>query len=369
MAFTWDLSGKRVAVALSGGVDSAVVAALLKEQGADVVCLTMLVQKTDTAEAAAQIARNIGVEHYIIDLTARFESCVMEAFADSYLRGQTPSPCVHCNRHLKFGDLMEVAKEKGCEALATGHYVRRREGNSGTKLHQAIDLSRDQSYFLFSLSQEQLNFSRFPLGDKTKKDIRAMAQERGLPFADKKDSQDICFVPDGDYVSVVERLRPEAKRSGNIVDQEGCVLGQHDGIIHFTVGQRKGLGLSARAGDDNDPLYVVALDAAKGEVAVGPREALARKQVELRDLNWLDREVPAEGLVVTVRLRSTQQPVPARFFREGEAGGRIVLDEPMYGVSPGQAGVIYHESRVLGGGWIVEGGQGEKEAKESPKAP
>ncbi|HBM91220.1 MAG TPA: tRNA 2-thiouridine(34) synthase MnmA, partial [Rhodospirillaceae bacterium] len=196
MSFTENLSGKRIAVALSGGVDSAVVAALLKEQGAEIVGLTMRVQETDDMQEATQLAQWLRLEHYIIDLTARFKSCVMDAFADSYLRGETPSPCVHCNRHLKFGSLMEAAKEKGCVALATGHYARRRESPSGgAELHQAIDPLRDQSYFLFSLSPEQINFLRFPLGDKTKKEVRALAQERGIPSADKKDSQDICFVP------------------------------------------------------------------------------------------------------------------------------------------------------------------------------
>lgn len=354
--YTWDLAGRRVAVALSGGVDSAVTASLLKEQGADVIAMTLLLQEHDDGHEASVIAKMLGVPHRVIDARSRFKSCVMDEFAESYLRGETPNPCVLCNKKLKFGDLVDAAKAEGVDVLATGHYARRQDGPHGPELHQGLDLQRDQSYFLFSLSNEQISFLRFPLGDRNKEDVRALARDAGLPVSEKKDSQDICFVPDGDYVSVLETLCPGARKVGNIVDMNGNVLGQHQGVIHYTIGQRKGLGINDRAGEDNDPLYVVRIDAAHGEVVVGPRDALGCKQVFLKEMNWLGGDVPIDGQLVTARLRSTQKPAPARFFLDVEAGeGHLVLESPMYGISPGQAGVIYHETRLLGGGWIALG--------------
>lgn len=347
------LTNARVAVALSGGVDSAVTAALLKDLGADVVALTMRLQKDDQPEDAVRVAQTLGIPHHIIDMTEPFASCVIAEFAKSYMRGETPVPCALCNRQIKFGLLMDAAKEHGAMALATGHYAQRLETPTGPQLHKGADPLKDQSYFLFALSQAQIDFLRFPLGGFTKEETRALAERYVLPVAQKKDSQDICFVPSGDYVSVLEKLKPEALQGGDIVDQSGCVLGHHKGIVHFTVGQRKGLNLSARTGDHNEPLFVLGLEASTRRVIVGPREALAKQDVTLRDLNWLGEEGGAadlaEGLPVTVRLRSSQQPQSARFFKHE---GVIRLENPVYGVAPGQAGVIYQDSRVLGGGWI-----------------
>lgn len=348
---------ERIAVALSGGVDSAVVAALLKEQGHDVVALTMLLQKQDQPDDAVRVAQVLGIEHHIIDMTGRFAAEVMQPFAASYALGETPVPCALCNRHIKFGALMDKARELGAQAMATGHYVRSVETAEGVQLHKGADLQKDQSYFLFDLSHEQIGFARFPLGELNKGDTRGLAERFALPVARKKDSQDICFVPCGDYASVVEKLRPEALKSGDIVDQQGHVLGRHEGIIHFTVGQRKGLSLSDRKGDHNEPLFVLALDAVKQRVVVGGREALARSTVYLRDVNWLgERLNPASTEVqeveVQVRLRSSQQPVPARFVMRQDGMGQLTLAGPTNGVAKGQAGVMYQGSRLVGGGWI-----------------
>ena len=352
--YTCDLAGLRVAVALSGGVDSAVTAALLKDQGADVIAMTLLLQEHDDGREAEAIAQAIGIPFHVVDARQRFKLCVMDDFAESYFRGETPNPCANCNKKIKFGDLFEAAKAQGAEALATGHYVRRMNGPEGPELHQGVDPQRDQSYFLFGLSNEQLSFLRFPLGDRSKQDVRQIARDFGLNVAAKKDSQDICFVPQGDYVSLLKKMRPEANKAGKIVDRDGHVLGTHSGIVHYTIGQRKGLGLNDRIGENNAPLYVIQIDHETAEVVVGPREALACNEVCLREVNWLARPVSENGQVVTTRLRSTMVPVPARFFMEAATGeGRLVLDMPIYGLSSGQAGVIYHETRLLGGGWIV----------------
>lgn len=372
MSKSSEKSARRVGVALSGGVDSAAAAARLKEQGADVVGLTMLLRPEDDAGDASRVARALDVPLHVFDFRERFRACVVEPFADSYLRGETPNPCVYCNRRLKFGDLAEEAKKLGAYALATGHYARRLETSHGAELHAGADPGRDQSYFLFALSQEQLEFLRFPLSDMSKDEARALAALHALPVAAKKDSQDICFVPDGDYAGVLEKLRPGAERPGEIVDEEGSVLGRHEGIVHFTVGQRRGLNIGDRKGEANEPLFVLRLDATQAQVVVGPRARLARREVFLRDMNWLAQEMDRdrlaeEGAVVAVRLRSTQKLTPARFFmREKDAGssceprdrkekgweGLIRFSEPVFGVSPGQAGVVYAGSRVLGGGWI-----------------
>ncbi|HAX91762.1 MAG TPA: tRNA 2-thiouridine(34) synthase MnmA [Rhodospirillaceae bacterium] len=349
-----DGSALRVAVALSGGVDSAVAAALYKERGADVFALTMRLQDDDNTDDAARVAAALGIPHHIIDLRDLFASCVMDYFADSYLDGETPVPCVRCNRLIKFGALMDAAKEMGAQALVTGHYARRVETPEGAQLHTGDDPARDQSYFLSALTQAQIDFLRFPLAEMTKDDTRAIAASLGLSVAQKPDSQDICFVPCGDYASVLQRLRPEAFTRGNIVDEAGNILGTHDGIAHFTVGQRKGLNLSARKGDNNAPLFVLALDAAKNQVIVGPREALAKRIVTLTDLNWLGGDVPAGGLPVTVKLRSMQAPVAATFHKLDDGkSGEIHLSEPVFGVAAGQAGVMYDGTHLLGGGRIV----------------
>lgn len=344
----------KVAIAMSGGVDSSVVAAMLKEQGCEVIGLTMLLQETDTAEDAIAVAKQLDVEHHCIDLKDKFAENVMGYFADTYAKGETPSPCVKCNRFIKFGALMDVAREHGAEALVTGHYARREEGEGGAELHTGADPRKDQSYFLFSLSQEQIDFVRFPLAALTKDETRAIAEKHNLSVAQKADSQDICFVPDGDYIEVLKLLRPDTIIAGDIVDQEGKVLGKHKGIVYFTIGQRKGLNLSARTGDNNEPLFVIELDAKEKRVIVGPREALSRKTVFINDINWLGTSVPVAGLSVGVRLRSSQQQVPAMFFMDVvERTGLIVLDKPQYGVAKGQAGVIYDGTHVLGGGWIT----------------
>jgi tRNA-specific 2-thiouridylase len=355
----------RVVVAMSGGVDSSVTAALLKEQGYDVVGVTLqlydhgvAVGKTGACCAgqdiqdARQVADRLGIPHYVLDYESRFRAEVMDSFADAYLRGETPVPCIACNRTVKFRDLVKTAHELGAEALATGHYVQRMVGEGGPELHRAADPARDQSYFLFGTTHRQLDFLRFPLGHLPKRETRALAERFGLPVADKPDSQDICFVPNGDYASVVRKLRPEANDPGEIVDMDGKVVGRHDGIVRFTVGQRRGLALGERNGTDNDPLYVVRLEPETRRVVVGPRAALGAQRVALADVNWLGEAPPADGLAVRVKLRSAQPPLPARLFLDGAGGGAVLLDEPAFGVAPGQACVVYDGTRVLGGGWI-----------------
>jgi len=354
----------RVVVAMSGGVDSSVTAALLAEQGYDVVGITL--QLYDQGEMAARkgaccagqdiydarrVAETIGIPHYVLDYESKFANTVMDDFADSYLRGETPIPCVRCNQNVKFRDMLSTAKELGAEALATGHYVRRVMGAQGAELHRAVDDGKDQSYFLFATTREQLDFLRFPLGGLSKPETRALAERFNLPVAQKPDSQDICFVPNGDYASIVSKLRPGAIEPGDIVDEKGHVLGRHEGIIHFTVGQRRGLNLSEREGENNEPFYVIRLDAAKKQVVVGPKTALAQTKISLREINWLGSEVPADGLDIAVKLRSAQTPLPGTFCMTN-GGGMIALAEPAFGVAPGQAGVLYQGERVLGGGWI-----------------
>jgi tRNA-specific 2-thiouridylase len=354
-----------VAVAMSGGVDSSAVAGLLVEAGYRVAGFTLQLYDHGAAIAkkgaccagqdihdARRVAARLGIAHYVLDYETRFRTQVMAPFAASYLAGETPSPCVLCNRTVKFADLLEMSKDLGASALVTGHYVRRLDGPAGPELHRATDPGRDQSYFLFGTTREQLQRLRFPLGDKPKRETRAIAGRLGLEVASKPDSQDICFVPGGRYAEVVRKLRPEAEAPGEIVDLGGRVLGRHNGIVDFTVGQRKGLGIGASS-DGTEPSYVVRLEPATRRVVVGPKAALGVSRIALRELNWLgEAPIPDEGLAVEVKLRSASPAAPARVFAT-ETGAEIRLDEPQHGVSPGQAGVLYQGDRVLGGGWIA----------------
>ncbi len=361
-----DPARTRVIAAMSGGVDSAVAAALAKRAGYDVVGITLQLYASDgqpkrkgsccagqdihDAKAAAE---QIGIAHYVLDYTERFRKSVMEDFAATYARGETPIPCVRCNETVKFRDLLNAAKDMGAQALVTGHYVQRVAGPGGAELHRAHDASRDQSYFLFATTPAQLDFIRFPLGGLPKRETRAIAAELGLELADKPDSQDICFVPSGRYSDIVQKLRPDAIEPGEIVDLSGQMLGRHDGVVNFTVGQRKGLGLG-----HHESLFVIRIDAGRRQVVVGPRQALATRRIFLRDINWLDAEaLGAQPRSVLARVRSTREPVRAEMIATA-SGAQVELLAHEEGVAPGQACVVYDAAdpaRMLGGGWIVKG--------------
>lgn len=357
----------RVVVAMSGGVDSSVVAGLLARQGYEVIGITLQLYDHGAAvkragsccagqdiEDAKRVSEMLGIPHYVLDYERRFRDAVINPFMESYIAGETPVPCISCNQTVKFADLLATARDLGADCLATGHYIRSEANGEHRALFRPIDAERDQSYFLFATTQEQLDYIRFPLGNMSKPDVRDLALEMGLVVAAKKDSQDICFVPQGKYADVIAKLKPQASLAGRIVHINGTDLGEHPGILHYTIGQRRGLGVSAA-----EPLYIVALDARTATVIVGPREALATHTVELRDVNWLGDEplssLPDAGLELYARVRSTRPPKPAKlFWRNGKAA--VVIEGGEDGVSPGQACVLYssldNEARVYGGGFI-----------------
>jgi tRNA-specific 2-thiouridylase len=360
--------GARVVAAMSGGVDSSVTAALLAKAGYDVVGVTLqlydhgaAIQKKGACCAGQDIhdartaAESLGIAHYVLDYESRFKAQVIEDFADAYLRGETPIPCVRCNQTVKFRDLLDVARDLGAAAMATGHYVRRAEGPAAPELHRAADPARDQSYFLFATTPEQLAYLRFPLGALPKPAVRAAAAELGLAVADKPDSQDICFVPEGRYTTVIDRLRPHGAEPGDIVHLDGRVLGRHEGVTRYTIGQRRGLNVAV-----GDPLFVVRIDADARQVIVGPREALLTRALALKETNWIGDAASIAaacdaGRPVLARVRSTREPAPGRLARiDGQPG--VVFDQPEEGVAPGQACVLYAPeapTRVLGGGFIA----------------
>ncbi|GAA4010859.1 tRNA 2-thiouridine(34) synthase MnmA [Sphingomonas swuensis] len=345
-------SGARIVVAMSGGVDSSVAALLAAKSGAEVIGVTL--QLYDHGEAAkrsgaccagqdiydaAQVCEKLGIAHYVLDYESRFRTGVIERFADDYARGRTPVPCSLCNQGVKFTDLHAFARELGADALVTGHYVRRVVRDGRAELHKGRDPARDQSYFLYGTTAEQLALLRFPIGEMPKADVRALAAEAGLIVADKPDSQDICFVPDGDYAGLVKRMRPETDAPGEIVDRSGRVLGRHPGVVHFTVGQRRGLEIGGHA----EPLYVLRIEPEERRLVVGPKQALAISEARVADWNWLTEDQRE----VAVKVRSLSRPVPATISE-----GTIRFHQPEFGVAPGQAAVAYEGDRLLGGGWI-----------------
>lgn len=369
LGFAKKPSETRVVVAMSGGVDSSVAAALLHEEGYDVVGVTL--QLYDYGEAIAKkgaccagkdiydakrVAEECGFPHYVLNYENNFRQSVIDDFVASYLKGETPIPCVKCNQTVKFKDLLKVARDLNADCMVTGHYVQRVVNDDGVaELRRAFDSSKDQSYFLFATTQDQLDFLRFPLGGWTKDITRQHAERLGLVNAEKPDSQDICFVPNGDYASVVKKIAPEAERMGEIVHLDGRVLGQHSGVIHYTVGQRKGIGIGGGFTENNDPLYVVAIDAERARVIVGPKDALARDRVLLKQCNWLDGAAssPNSARPVVVKLRSMTRAVPATLTRQADGSALLELTDAQFGISPGQAAVCYDGDRVLGGGWIA----------------
>ncbi|KAF0675220.1 tRNA 2-thiouridine(34) synthase MnmA [Profundibacterium mesophilum] len=359
----------RVVVAMSGGVDSSVVAAMLKEEGYDVVGVTLQLYDHGAALAkkgaccagldihdARRVAEEMGFPHYVLDYENTFREAVIDEFADSYLAGATPVPCIRCNERVKFKDLLETARDLDADCMATGHYIQRVAAPGGAQLHSAADAARDQSYFLFSTTPEQLDYLRFPLGHlASKAETRSLAARYGLGVADKPDSQDICFVPDGNYAAVIEKLRPGAADPGEIVHVDGRVLAEHRGVIHYTVGQRRGLGI----GGLDEPLYVVRLDVDKRQVVVGPKELLATRTIPVREINWLG-DAPFESREswrLDVKVRSTRPPREALIRPRGTHEAEVELVVAEDGVSPGQACVFYdpESPRILGGGWIWRG--------------
>lgn len=366
-----DLPGRpedtRVVVAMSGGVDSSVVAGILVREGYEVVGVTLQLYDHGAAthrpgsccagqdiDDARRVAETLGIAHYVLDYEARFREAVIDPFAQSYVAGETPIPCVSCNQTVKFQDLLETARELGADALATGHYIRSQANGAHRALYRPVDADRDQSYFLFATTQEQIDYLRFPLGGLSKPEVRAIAEEMGLSVATKQDSQDICFVPQGRYSDVIAKLIPNAANPGNIVHIDGRVLGRHQGILNYTIGQRRGIGVAA-----GEPLYVVYLDPECSRVVVGPREALETRRLYLRQINWLGdgpiESLPAEGMELYAKVRSTRSPMPATLFHL-DGATYVELHEGEAGVAPGQACVLFsddsNEARVFGGGFI-----------------
>ncbi len=358
----------RVVVAMSGGVDSSVVAAILKSEGYDVVGVTLQLYDHGAAthragsccagqdvEDARRVAETLGIPHYVLDYEERFRKAVIDPFADAYANGETPIPCVSCNQTVKFADLLDTARNLGADALATGHYIRSMPNGAHRKLMRPLDANRDQSYFLFATTQEQIDYLRFPLGGLDKPQVRKIAEQMGLVVANKQDSQDICFVPQGKYSDVIAKLRPNAVEAGDIVHLDGRVLGRHEGILHYTIGQRRGIGIAT-----GEPIYVVHLDAAHARVIVGPREALETHKVVLRAVNWLGdgplEDIPASGLELFAKVRSTRPPKPA-VLSHANGVTSVELVDGESGIAPGQACVLYsdetNEARVLGGGYIA----------------
>ncbi len=358
-------SETRVVVAMSGGVDSSVVACMLKEQGFKVIGITLQlydhqgsIDKKNACCAGQDIddARSVAAKfdfpHYVLDYESKFKQDVIDNFADAYIRGETPIPCVTCNQTVKFKDLLQTAKELGADCLATGHYIQRKIGTIQNELHRGADTTKDQSYFLFSTTQRQLDFLRFPLGHMCKDETRKLAHKYRLVVADKPDSQDICFVPNGGYADLVAKLRPGSIESGNIVHINGAILGTHNGIINYTIGQRKGIRIGGRK-DNTDPLYVVALRPKTHEVVVGPKSALAQTQITLKDVNWIgDTPLSTNPTPVYVKIRSIMKPVAASVWVENNAL-KVSFTTPEFGISAGQACVFYNKNRMLGGGWIL----------------
>lgn len=353
----------KAVVAMSGGVDSSTVAAILKSQGHEVIGITlqlydygMAIGKKGACCAGQDIydaqmaAEKIGIPHYVLNYESIFKQTVIDDFADSYLKGETPIPCVKCNQKVKFNDLFKMAKDLGADCLVTGHYVRRISQNGKAELHAAIETIKDQSYFLFTTTQEQLDFLRFPLGNLKKSNTRLLAKHFGLDVAEKPDSQDICFVPNGSYASVISKLRPGALEPGNIVLKDGTIIGKHDGIINFTIGQRKGIGIA-----NAEPLYVIKLNPQTKEVIVGHKEDLASNELVVKELNWLgDKDQLSQETTCQVKLRSAHKPIPAKVYALKDNYAKVVLSESYFGITPGQACVMYDGSRVLGGGWITK---------------
>ncbi|MBL4589454.1 MAG: tRNA 2-thiouridine(34) synthase MnmA [Alphaproteobacteria bacterium] len=355
----------RVVVAMSGGVDSSVTAALLHEEGYEVIGVTlqlydygMAVERKGACCAgqdiydAKRVADELGFPHYVLNYEDNFKESVIDDFVETYLKGETPIPCVKCNQTVKFRDLLKVAHDLGADCMATGHYIKR-SINSETEhaeLERAIDHGKDQSYFLFATTQDQLNFLRFPLGGWTKDITRQHAERLGLNNANKPDSQDICFVPNGDYASVVKKINPASEKSGDIVTLTGKVIGQHNGVIHYTIGQRKGLGIGGGVNADNSPFYVVKIDAQNNQVIVGDKEALARDIIYINQCNWLIADTTPQSMDIMLKFRSVMKPIPAVLTLNEGGSAHIILPNTQYGIAPGQAAVCYVNDRMIGGG-------------------